>query len=447
MSGIKRIKSFLFDEERKTIATLEGRLSDIDQRAIDIAEALPQSLIYSETDEDHRRRLVDALKSPVGACIRESMKADPERFADALFPVLGPTIRKAVSEGMRALAERINRTAEHSFSRRGLAWRWESVRTGTPLSDIILRDTLIYRVEQIFVVQQPSGRLLAHVQNEDLLSVQDSDAVSAMLSAIEDFVSDSFGAYGQSDLNTVQIGGRTVWVLHGPHAMLAAVFFGVPHSRLRDEFHAANEEIHRRFDELLSTAVPENFRHQSSQLGELLKPLLSSDSHYGRAEEEKRLFKVPKGLRLFMMLLIVMLAWYWFQESRFNTRIGQLAAHLSVTPGIVLINQGESDGVYRFRLLKDPSVNHPKNLLATYKLDPRAVRFEISSFQSSEPEIIVSRIRGAIGVPEDIGLAIKGQTLVVSGTASIEWADQLKTLPLNWLGIARTDFSGLTSSK
>ena len=57
-------------------------------------------------------------------------RSNPGPLADALFPVMGPAIRKAVAAALAGMVEALNRTLEHSLSWRSIAWRLEALRTG-----------------------------------------------------------------------------------------------------------------------------------------------------------------------------------------------------------------------------------------------------------------------------------------------------------------------------
>ena len=102
-------------------------------------------------------------------------------------------IRKAIAETMAALVRSINSAVEHSLSPRGIKWRIESWRTGVPYAQVVIKHALIYRVEQAFLIHAETGLLLAHATAPGL-QVPDADLISGMLTAIQDFVSDSFGA-------------------------------------------------------------------------------------------------------------------------------------------------------------------------------------------------------------------------------------------------------------
>ena len=64
---------------------------------------------------------------------------------------------------------------------------------------------LLYSVEQVFLIHRKSGLLLMHVAAKDSV-LKDADMISGMLTAIQDFLSDSFAEGGQ-ELETVDAGG------------------------------------------------------------------------------------------------------------------------------------------------------------------------------------------------------------------------------------------------
>ena len=87
----------------------------------------------------------------------------------------------------------MNQTLGRSFSAQGLKWRLEAWRTGKALREVVLLRTLVYRVEQVFLIHRETGLLLQHVSAGPRRASQDADMVSGMLTAIRDFVQDSFG--------------------------------------------------------------------------------------------------------------------------------------------------------------------------------------------------------------------------------------------------------------
>jgi OOP family OmpA-OmpF porin len=89
-----------------------------------------------------------------------------------------------------------------SVSFRGLKWRLEALMTGVPFAEVVLRHTLRYRVEQVFLIHRQTGLLLQHVTAESML-VPGAEMVAAMLSAIRDFVRDSFAEHAGEGLESI----------------------------------------------------------------------------------------------------------------------------------------------------------------------------------------------------------------------------------------------------
>jgi hypothetical protein len=113
------------------------------------------------------------------------------------------------------MMQSLNRTLEQSFSWQGLKWRVESVRSGIPISQIALLQGLVYRVEQVFLIHRETGLLLNHVEQLDIQN-QNADLVSSMLTAINDFVGDSFRVETNRNLGSIEIGDLSIWIEQGP---------------------------------------------------------------------------------------------------------------------------------------------------------------------------------------------------------------------------------------
>ena len=214
---LSELRDLLFGAERRQIDELRRRLDTEELTPDELAEKLPQAIVQRAARD---RQLALALAPTVESAIKESVRRDPREFATAIFPVLGPAIRKAIAETMSGLVNTINRAIEHSLSPQGIRWRIESWRTGVPFAQIVMRHALVYRVEQVLLVHAETGLLLAHVPDGAL---GDADLVSSMLTAIGDFVNDSFEPKKTGELRAFAAGDLTVLVEAGPRANLAAV--------------------------------------------------------------------------------------------------------------------------------------------------------------------------------------------------------------------------------
>jgi hypothetical protein len=131
-----------------------------------------------------------------------------------------------------------------ALGREGI-WRTLVARVqGVSASELALRDALPFHIRQIFLIQQESGLLLAHVGAEE---TADSDLISAMLTAIRDFVRDSFGSTQDDQLDEVQYGQQRIIIQSGPDVYLAVVFSGIQPEGFHRHLRHFVSELHVNF--------------------------------------------------------------------------------------------------------------------------------------------------------------------------------------------------------
>ncbi len=219
---------------------------------------------------------------------------------------------------------------EHSLSLRGLKWRIEAWRTGVPYPQIVIKHALVYRVEQVFLIHGETGLLLCHATAENL-EAQDADLISGMVTAIRDFVQDSFGTaeVGDGGLRTFSVGERTVLVEQGPKALLAAVVNGQHPTPLIEKLQATLETIHLHFgsalDEFEGDSAP--FEAALPLLQECLETVLTTDRPVTRGAAPKVAWAAAG-----MVVLIVGVLWV-VSTVRWNAAVSALQAE----PGIVVV--------------------------------------------------------------------------------------------------------------
>lgn len=233
------LRSLLVSPEQTEIASLKERLDNPEIRAEDLARVLAEAVVIRASRD---KNLAQALLPTIEQVIKDSVRKDPKFLADAIFPIIGPAIRKAVAESIRSMVQSINESLQWAFSWQSIKWRIEALQTGKSFAEIVLLHTLIYRVEQIFLIHGETGILLDHVAIASE-GIKDVDMVSGMLTAIQDFVHDSFGAEENHSLNSMHVGEFMVWVEHGSQLALAAVIRGNPPEELRRNLQEALEAI------------------------------------------------------------------------------------------------------------------------------------------------------------------------------------------------------------
>ncbi len=377
-------------------------------------------------EQEAIRRLEQRLDDPVGLspvverALNASVRRDPRPLADALFPVMGPAIRRAISQAMAGMLQSVNTALEQSFSLQGLAWRWEAFRSGTSYPEVVLRHTLLYRVEQVFLVHRESGLLLQHLTAPSI-AAQPPDMVAGMLTAIQDFARDSFQVAPEEMLETMQIGGLTVWIEQGGRALLAAVIRGHAPVELR-------AELQRTLEEIEAQHAPELTRFDGdasvfARSRPKLEALLLTER---RASAEARRSHWRSWL-LLLGALVLLLAWGIPALIR-HRRWERLVSRLRDEPGLVVTHVAREGGHYVLRGLRDPMATDPAALVAEFRLDSGTVRTQWQPYVALLPGFVLRRAERALVPPGSITLQVAADTLIAYGAASEAWFQRAAVL-------------------
>jgi hypothetical protein len=422
---------------RRHILKLQSRLhtqeawhDDNEKRIYELACFLPEVIKHAsaQTPTTHPEALaedfIQALQSPVRTCLQSSIQADPKPLTDALFPVMGPAIRKSINETLRGILQTLNDSLEQGFSLQGWLWRIEGWSTRRSYSEIVLKHTMVYQVEQVFLIQRETGLLMQHVHRENI-DMGDSDAVSAMLTAIQDFIRDSFSSNKTEELNSVTIGEYTVWIEGGPQAILACVIRGVAQETFRHTMHEFLEYIHAQNLQRI-----QDFEGDSDDFSDLA-PTLEKMLHTQRKTEKKatkKLFSLP--LLLFVGLLMGVLAYWQYPLYLYRQAVDSFLNRLEQTAGIVITHaQIESDTLL-LRGLRDPlavtveSVAQAVPLLAEKNI---LIQSNLRHYQDLDPTFVQQRLQHYLSpIPDSVKYQFTQQQLKLQGHATAEWISRAR---------------------
>ena len=422
---IGELRRLLFVPEHAQVAKLQERLDDPEIHAEDVSRVLPEAIAIRATKD---RELTRAMLPTVEEAILSSVRRDPHVLVDALFPVMGPAIRKAISSALESMIESLNETLERSFTVQGLKWRWEAFRTGRPLPQVILLRTLVYRVEQVFLIHRRTGLLLQHVSSTSA-GVQDADMVSGMLTAIRDFVQDSFGGNREESLDSFKVGELTIRIEQGPEAVLAEAI---------ETIHLEQAEALVKFE---GDATP--FERARPRLEACLKTQQRSRAERAPGAKTRR---ARAFLRASLVVLLIGVAvWSFFALQR-GRRWGAYLERLSAEPGIAVTDSGRRNGRYYVTGLRDPLAADPAALLDSSKLGKGSVAAEWKPYQSLDSELVAARARRVLQPPGTVTLTAANGVLAARGSAPHRWIVEARSLSRAFAGVTRFDDSGLTDT-
>ena len=402
---------------------LEKRINTPNVWAKELAEILPDAIRLSSQQAlseamSEGLELTQSLQTPVEHCIKHSINHDVRPFADALFPVMGPAIRKSINETFKTVLQRINKTLEESFSPQGIALRMQAVTKGVSFSELILQNTLVYRVEQVFLIHRETGLLIQHNHLEEI-AVGDSDAVSAMFTAIQDFIRDSFSAEKTEELDSVEIGEYTVWIERGPHAVLACVIRGIAPITLKNNImRPLLENMHARYGLLL-----EQFSGDTEPLQPCQSMLQNALQVEKKEAENRHLFSPQLAIMLGLILMAVSVWGYNYFE--YQQRLNGYLSALHNAPGMLVISTGKKDGKLIVHGMRDPLAESPQEIAKQFGLDDEDIVFNAKPYQDLDPTFVKQRVQQWLKPPDSVQIALKDTTLLITGHANPEWIDKV----------------------
>lgn len=452
---LERLRELLIGPEQEEIAGLRERLDDPAARASDLSRTLPHAIRLSTSRDD---QLSQALAPTVESALKQSIRKDPRVLTDVVFPVIGPAIRKAIAEAFSRMLQTLNQTLEHSLSVQGLKWRFEALRTGRSFAEVVLARTLIYRVEQVFLIHKESGLLLQHVQAPGI-APQDADMISGMLTGIQDFVRDSFRVGQGETLQTMQVGEINVWVETSPSLILAAAIRGIAPLEFRTTMQNALERI-----TVEQGPALEAFEGDAAPFV-AARPVLEDCLRVQLAERRP----VSRTLPLLLFLLLIALAicgWSFLELRRVDRRAAherelveqeqrQHAVHrraraeqqrlreeearqreirlieegrranltkrLQEQEGLVVTEAVARDGKFYVSGLRDSLAANPQQFITGSGLDPDSVVMRWEAYHALTPGIVLQRAKQRLRPPETVTFELRDDVLVAKGSATTAW--------------------------
>lgn len=434
-NDLERLRKLILGAEYDELLALKARLNDESELSATLSSVITEALSQRELADSS---VSEVLAPSIDRAISSSINQDPRKLAESLYPIMGPAIRKSISETLQQMLENFNDLLEQSLSPKSLKWRLDAWRTGRSYSELVLLNTLEFRVEQVFLIHAETSLLAQHVVHE-MAQTRDADMVSGMFSAIQDFIQDSFDT-GEGDvLDTLRLGDLTVIIVRGPLAFLAVVVRGRPPEQLRRQATEALEDIHRlRRRELADyEGDPDVFAG--------VAPLLQTLVQDRKREDDAS----PRSIPWLAVVVIVGLGavggYYFLEQARIQNDIDQsreaFVAAIDARPGVVVLESDFRAGNLVIKALRDPLAD-PLDLEPPPAASIDSLRINERAFVSVEDEILERRANRLFAPGTDSRLSVDGGLLRVAGRADVDWVTRLEEQHLLIEGIVALDTSG-----
>jgi OOP family OmpA-OmpF porin len=250
---MERLRALLLAPERQRVAQLEAELKQVREQLRD-------------------SEMLVALLSPlISQAITERVRDSRDEVAEALYPVIGKTITRAVSEAIRDLARSIDsRMRQGLNSPRQLVQELGMRLRGVDPQSANLRRLLPFQVQEILLIHRETGLLIHHLSSIDTMT--DADIISGMLTAIRSYVKDSFGSNKDGSLDAISYGELRILIEEGSLVYLAVVLQGVEPGGFQSYMRQQLSEIHTMAGKQLRNFTGDPLDEQL--IAPLLQPLM-----------------------------------------------------------------------------------------------------------------------------------------------------------------------------
>lgn len=365
---LESIQEILFSRERERIRRLEEEAEAFRARALEQMEALRQesqalsralqaareelggeveslrrvqddldglvrrltpaiSGMIKKSIRESRDEMAEALGPVMGEAIRVQIRDSRQEMIDALYPIIGSTVQKAISEFARELQQNIDARLKSSFGVGDALKMFLARLRGVPPAQLALRQALPFEVRELFLVHRETGLLMAHSHPEQAQAA-DADLVSGMLTAIRDFVRDTYGQGDENqELDEIQYGSQRIILVTGAAAYLAVVITGVEPEGFRARLREFVSELHVRHGDALRA-----FDGDPQQIPPIGAGLRALQSEHADPRRPRPLSRAQKGVLAAALLGSIACLALGIFYARFTIALLPVAFPPPVTP-------------------------------------------------------------------------------------------------------------------
>lgn len=229
--------------------------------------------------------LVRLIAPVLGEAIRLKIREARDEMIEALYPIIGKVVQRAVTEAVADLARSLDAQVKSSFDFRLAWWRLRARLSGASEAQIRLRELLPFTVTDVLLIHRETGLLLVHIPGESS-KTSDTDLFSGMLTAIRDFSQDTLGDHGQAGLGEIGYGDQSILIETAQQAYLAVIINGIAPPQFRAEMRERLIEVeHSHAQELRA------YQGNAARLGSVqhsLSPLMATAAPRKLSASQKR---------------------------------------------------------------------------------------------------------------------------------------------------------------
>jgi len=200
---------------------MEQSLKDRELPNAEINELIEQIMIV----------MPEKMGPTITATLKKQIKESKDDVIQMLYPIIGQLIKKYIQQEMAQLTEKIDKQMEDAFAFDKLIDRVKAFFSGVNYNEIILRNADEPELQQIFLIEEGSGLMLAsYTRNKKI----DQDIIAGMLTAIKMFVEDAFQKENQQ-LETIEYSSYKIYIQSFNKFYVAVVLSGTMSAKFKSK--------------------------------------------------------------------------------------------------------------------------------------------------------------------------------------------------------------------
>ncbi|AUC83936.1 cell envelope biogenesis protein OmpA [Polaribacter sp. ALD11] len=181
------LRELLLEEDRDKFTALSEEII--------LKEKLSKRVVplVDEKIEDLRKNFPEYFGDTITQTIKIQIRDSQDEVVEALYPIMGKLIKKAIFSEITKLSDSVNKTIKEKFSLKEIFTRFLKGKKND--ADVVLQEVFEPIIEEIFVIEKDSGLLSGSYTRG---SIADKDMVSGMLTAIKSFAEEAFSKENQN---------------------------------------------------------------------------------------------------------------------------------------------------------------------------------------------------------------------------------------------------------
>ncbi|WP_144394267.1 OmpA family protein [Pleionea sediminis] len=408
-----KLRSLILGDDYESVITERIKSNETDR----VAEVLPDAVAKRNAKDDSLSQQFSPL---IQSSIDHAVNNNRRQFAQMIYPVIGPAVRKAVASALTEMIAKLNYLLKQSLTLSAVKGRFKAWRLGMSYGEYLILQNLHYQVEQVFLIHQETGLLITSLSSDQVIK-KDPDMVSAMLTAISDFISDSFeSTSADSKLNAIKFGDFTLLIERGPSAVVAIAVRGVVHQDVENQLQEVSEQVHEKYSDALET-----FNGEAKGFADVEDILESVLIHEEAINEEDT--SVPWFSIIALGLLLVWGVVTGVNNAIMESKVSQVIAAIGETPGYQVLEHQLEDNQLTVAVIHAPGAKSIQQLQQQIDSQGFQLTFKNVLSELSSPTMLASILSQQYSAKFSVETAEAGFVLVARGTLTDAQVESLKS--------------------